>query len=53
MESRRHMFVFPDGECVSDGAGEGGCADGGVAAGNDLAPEPHVHRLAADPARLS
>ena len=37
---------------MGDGAGEGGGADGGVAAGDDLAPEPHVHRLAADPVNL-
>ena len=38
-----------DGEGVRHGAREGGRADGGVPAGDDLAPEPHVHRLAADP----
>ena len=44
------MFVFPDGERVGDSACKGGCADGCVAAGDDLAPEPDVHCLAADPA---
>ena len=46
------MFLLnwvPDGEGVRDGAGEGGRPDGGVPAGDDLAAEPHVHRLAANP----
>ena len=41
---------MPDGEGVRDCAGECGCPDGGVPAGDDLAAEPHVHGLAADPA---